>query len=92
MPRRRSAAAYARRKMRGKGLGDWLKKAWKWVKDNKILSRAASAIAPMAGEFAPGFKAAGTALGAVGLGRRRGGGQMAVRFASRGGRRRAKHY
>ena len=57
--------------MGGSGLGSWLKSAWNWLKGNKVLSRAAKAGAPLAGEFAPVVSGLGTIAGALGLGRRR---------------------
>lgn len=72
MPYKRSSYAVQRRKatrrMRGAGFGQWLSKAFNWLKGNKILSSIGKVLTPLA----PGIAGPITAgLSAVGLGRRR---------------------
>ncbi len=54
--------------MRGRGLGDWLSKAFGFLKNNKILSSIGSALTPIFPEVAGPITAG---LKAVGMGRRR---------------------
>ena len=54
--------------MKGAGFGDWLGKAFNWLKGNKILSGIGSVLTPIAPEIAGPITAG---LKAVGLGRRR---------------------
>jgi hypothetical protein len=54
--------------MRGAGLGDWLSKAFGFLKNNKILSSIGSALTPIFPEVAGPITAG---LKAVGMGRRR---------------------
>lgn len=53
--------------MAGAGFGQWLGKAFNWLKSNKILSTIGKAVSPIFPAAAP----ITSALGAVGLGRRR---------------------
>lgn len=77
--------------MKGRGLGSWLKKAWNWIKGNKIISRAAGALAPMLGPGAGGMLGSvGKMAEAVGAGRRRHRHGGALRLAG-GYRRRRLH-
>ena len=57
--------AYARWRGRGGGVLDWLKGAFNWVKDNKIISKGLSLIPHPLGQ------AGSVAAKIVGLGRRR---------------------
>ena len=62
--------AYGRRRgrrMRGGALKGWLAKAHKFIKENKLLSRAGAAL----GGLHPGFARAGQVAGLFGYGRRR---------------------
>ena len=54
--------------MGGAGFGDWLSKAFNWLKGNKILSGIGSVLTPLAPEIGMPITAG---LKAVGLGRRR---------------------
>ena len=70
MPRRRKT------KQRGKGpVLDWIKKAARnvhdFVKDKKLISRGAAAIAPYAGSYGNIVRGVGTAAGSLGYGRRK---------------------
>lgn len=80
------------RRMRGGGIGDWLRKAHDFIKKNKLISRAGSAL----GNLHPGFARAGQVAKVLGYGRRRRhmGGALglaggALRLA--GARRRGRH-
>lgn len=62
-----------KRKTRHKGRGpawDWIKKAARtvhdFVKDKKLISRGAAAIAPSAGPYAGAISKAGTVAGTLG--------------------------
>jgi hypothetical protein len=74
MPYKRSPHAKAKRRssrrnrMKGAGFGDWLGKAFNWLKGNKILSGIGSVLTPLAPEIGAPITAG---LKAIGLGRRR---------------------
>ena len=55
---------------RGAGLGDWLKKAFNYVKEHKLISRGATMLAPRAGSYAPVVSTVGRVASALGFGRR----------------------
>ena len=58
-----------RRRMRGSGLGDFLKKANSYLRDNKIISRVANTLAESG--VAPGISSTvGKIAGTLGYGRR----------------------
>ena len=73
---RRHRLGLGRRRHRGRGVMDFLKKAQGFVKNNQLISRGASLLAPhianrfgsTAGNIASGI---GSAAGALGYGRRR---------------------
>jgi hypothetical protein len=70
MPRKRRP-----RKQAGTGpVWDWIKKAARnthnFVKDNRLISRGASALAPLAGPYSGTITRIGTTAGALGYGRR----------------------
>ena len=63
-----------RKNMQGDGLSDiWkgLKKAHNWIKKNKIISRGASALAPIAGRFSSGVSRVGDLAAINGYGKRK---------------------
>ena len=71
--------------MGGAGFGDWLGKAFNWLKGNKILSGIGSVLTPLAPEIGMPITAG---LKAVGLGRRRrrmGGALRLAGYHHRGG-------
>ena len=60
----------ARYHARGAGLGSWLKRAFNFVKDHKLISRGATMLAPRAGAYSPIVSTVGKIAGVLGLGRR----------------------
>lgn len=60
-----------RRRMRGRGIGDWLRKAAGMIKTHQLVSRGAAALAPRAGQFGGIISEAGKLAAARGYGRRR---------------------
>lgn len=60
-----------KRRRQGKGIKDVLKKIHNFVKSNRLISRGAAAIAPLAGPYSGVVSRVGTAAGALGYGRRR---------------------
>jgi hypothetical protein len=69
-----------RRSMRGRGLGDWLRRAGSFIKDNKLVSRGLGALA---GVVPPQYK--GLASGAAGIASQMGLGRRRSRRVSKGG-------
>lgn len=72
MPRKRRV----RRKQQGEGpVWDWIKKAAKdvhgFVKNNKLISRGAAALAPIAGPYSGTVNRIGNTASALGYGRKR---------------------
>lgn len=54
MPPKSKAKKFMARKtqtQKGGNFGDFLKKAGKWIKDNKIVSRGLSAVSPFLGTY-----------------------------------------
>jgi hypothetical protein len=77
--------------MKGRGIGDWLKKAWGFIKKHNVISRGAAALAPMLGPAAGGILGTvGKVASAAGAGRRRHRMGGALRLAG-GYRRRRLH-
>jgi hypothetical protein len=71
--------------MKGAGFGDFLSKAFNWLKGNKILSGIGSVLTPLAPEIGAPITAG---LKAIGLGRRRrrmGGALKLAGYHHRGG-------
>ena len=63
---------YRRRRMRGRGIMDFLGKANNFLKDTKLLSKGAAVIAPrLGGKFGGYLGQAGNLAGSLGYGRRR---------------------
>lgn len=60
-----------KRRRNGKGIKDVLNKIHNFVKSNKLISRGASALAPIAGPYANVVRNVGVAAGALGYGRRK---------------------
>lgn len=65
-----------RRKQKGKGpVLDWIKKTARnvhnFVKDNRLISRGASALAPLAGPYSGTISRVGTVADKLGYGNRR---------------------
>ena len=91
MPQRRVARRKPMRRgrnMKGSGLWSWIKKAHNYVKSNKLISRAGSALS-----FIPGFGTAGAVAGLLGYGKRRGARRIkggAINLAGAGCRRRCR--
>jgi hypothetical protein len=74
--------ARMQRRQRGRGrVWNWIRKAagtvGKFIKDNKLISKGAAFLAPkLGGQLGAALGTAGTAAGAMGLGRRRRGGSL----------------
>ena len=99
MPPKRSAhmsLARMGRRQAGRGkIWSWIKRAagsvGRFIKDNKLISKGAAFLAPkIGGQLGAALGSAGTAAGAMGLGRRRRGG--ALRLAGGYRPRRARLY
>ena len=60
-----------RRRIRGAGVGSWLKNLYNTVRDKKLISRGLSAIAPYTGSYSPIASGAATVASKLGFGRRR---------------------
>jgi hypothetical protein len=61
-----------RRSMRGRGLGDWLRKAGSFIKNNKLVSRGLGALAGVVpAQYKPLASGAAGIASQLGLGRRR---------------------
>ena len=57
--------------MTGHGkIGDFLKRAFRYVKEHKLISKGLGAIAPHLGSFSPLASSAGQVAGQLGFGRR----------------------
>ena len=68
MPKRRP-----RRKQAGKGpVLDFFKKAHNWIKANKLISRGANTLAPIAGPYSGTVSNIGRVAGVLGYGKPRG--------------------
>ena len=84
MPARRMARGIGRRRrMRGRGIGDFLKRANSFLKSSKLVSTVGNALGAAGIPFASQI---GSVAGSLGYGRRRRGG--ALRLAGAGCRRR----
>jgi hypothetical protein len=70
--RRRRVAGLGRRRHRGRGLMNFLGKANNYLKDNKLISRVATAVAPHLGESGQAIaNKIASVSGSLGYGRRR---------------------
>ncbi len=77
-----------RRSMRGRGLGDWLRRAGSFIKDNKLVSRGLSALSGVVpAQYKPLASGAAGIASQLGLGRRRRhyGGALSLAGGSLGG-------
>jgi hypothetical protein len=81
------------KRMRGRGLMDWLRKAGDWVKSNKLVSRGLHGISgALPGAYGTIARTAGDAAAHLGWGRRRRvkGGSLTLAGGSLGGMRRLR--
>ena len=60
-----------RRRIRGRGIGDWFKKLYNTVRDKKLISRGLAAVAPALGSYSPIASGASALAGKLGFGRKR---------------------
>lgn len=68
---KRSCAKYCRRRMRGRGIMDFLRKAHSFVRKNKVISRGANALSyVLPGKYRKVAEKVGGIAGTLGYGRR----------------------
>ena len=60
-----------KRRRNGKGIKEVLGKIHNFIKSNRLISRGATALAPLAGSYGNIVKGVGTAASSLGYGRRR---------------------
>ena len=71
MPRKRQTGTVRRRRHQGGSLKDIFGKVNRFLKEHKLISRGAAALAPHAGTFGPLVGKIGSVAGALGYGKRR---------------------